>query len=220
MTAIDYYSQPDGLRLGAELGLTEKQERKLRNFTWERVVVGNDLDTYLDWAGDEFPKRKKKVLTQAFDTAFQARRAQVASWPADARSTPLMTAFAELADLGIVARGNFSCCGNCASGEIWEERDDSRTWRGYMYFHSQDADRIPDDRTTYVGYGVFLDAYLPESEWDALSDQAKDETYARLVRELMAEATVVLERHGVEVEWDGSLGVRILLKNVDWYVEV
>lgn len=180
----------------------------------------NDLDSYLEWAADEFPKRKKKVLTQAFDTVLQARRAQIASWPATMRPTALMSAFAELADLGIVARGNFSCCGNCASGEIWEERDDSRTWRGYLYFHSQDAERIPEDRATYVGYGVFLDAHLPEAEWNALSDQSKDETYTRLVRELMAEAIAVLERHGVAVEWDGDLAVRILLKNVDWFIEV
>lgn len=221
MTVTDYYSQPEDLRLNADLGLTEKQERKLRDFAWERVVGGeSDVDSYLEWAADEFPKRKKKVLAQAFDTVLQARRAQIASWPAAARSTGLMTAFAELADLGIVARGNFSCCGTCGSSEIWEERDDSRTWRGYLYFHSQDAERIPEDRATYVGYGVFLDAYLPESEWDALPDQSKEETYTRLVTELMAEAVPVLERHGVQVEWDGDLGVRILLKNIDWYVEV
>jgi hypothetical protein len=218
---FDYYSQPDGLRLGSELGLTEKQEHQLRAFTWDRVVKGdNDLDTYLDWATHEFPQLEKKVLTQAFDTVLPARRAQIASWPAETRSTPLMTAFAELADLGILARGNFTCCGSCASLEIWDERDDSRTWRGYIYFHSQDAERIPEDRTTYVGYGLFIDAYLPEWEWDALSKQAKDDTYTRLVRELMAEATIVLERHGVEVEWDGDLKRRILLKNVDWYIEV
>lgn len=221
MPEIDYYSQPDTLRLGSKLRLSEEQESSLRNFTWERVVAGeNDLDSYLEWAMDEFPKQKKKVLTQAFDAALQARRAQIASWSAEGRSTALMRAFDELADLGIVARGNFACCGNCASSEIGGERDDSRTWRGYVYFHAQDAERIPDERVTYLGYGVFLEAYLPESEWDALSDEAKDATYTRLAQELMAEAFTVFERHGIEVEWNRNLGVRILLKNVDWYLEV
>lgn len=221
MSQIDYYSQPADLRLNSALALTGEQEEALRAFTWERVVAGEtDLDSYLGWAGEEFPDHAEQALSQAFAIVREARRAQIASWPAELRSTALMSAFDELAEIGIIARGNFSCCGTCGSSEIWAERDDSRTWRGYVYFHAQDAERIPEDRATYLGYGVFLDAYVPESEWNALSDEAKDQTYARLVSELMAEATTVFERHGVEVEWTGDLAVRILVKNVDWYIEV
>lgn len=221
MLEIDYNGQPADLRLSSELGLSEEQELALRTFTWERVLTGeNELDSYLEWAEDEFPEQKQEELSQAFATVLEARRRQIASWSPAMRSTALMNAFAELAELGILARGNFSCCGNCASSEIWGERDDSRTWRGYVYFHAQDAERIPEERATYLGYGVFLDAYLPESEWDALSDEAKEHTYTRLVIELMAEAIAVFESHGIEVEWTRDLAVRILLKNIDWYIEV
>lgn len=221
MPQIDYYSQPADLRLSSELALTDEQEGALRAFTWERVLAGDaDLDSYLEWACDEFPEHEEQTLRHVFATVCEARRAQIASWPPQLRATALMTAFTELAEIGIVARGNFSCCGTCGSSEIWDERDDSRTWRGYVYFHAQDAERIPAERATYLGYGVFLDAYLPESEWNALSDGAKDLTYTRLVTELMAEATTVFERHGIEVEWTGDLAVRILVKNVDWYIEV
>lgn len=221
MPQIDYYSQPADLRLSSELALTDEQEGALRAFTWERVLAGDaDLDSYLEWACDEFPEYEEQTLRHVFATVCEARRAQIASWPPQLRATALMTAFTELAEIGIVARGNFSCCGTCGSSEIWDERDDSRTWRGYVYFHAQDAERIPAERATYLGYGVFLDAYLPESEWNALSDGAKDLTYTRLVTGLMAEATTVFERHGIEVEWTGDLAVRILLKNVDWYIEV
>lgn len=221
MSQIDYYSQPADLRLSPELALTDEQEGALRAFTWERVVAGEaDLDSYLEWACDEFPEQEQQTLSEVFATVSEARRTQIASWPPALRTTALMTAFSELAEIGIVARGNFTCCGTCASSEIWDERDDSRTWRGYVYFHAQDAERIPAERATYLGYGVFLDAYLPKSEWDALSDQAKDDTYTRLVRELMSEATDVFQRHGIEVEWTGDLDVRILVQNVDWYIEV
>lgn len=221
MPEIDYYSQPADLRLSSELGLTEEQENALRAFTWERVLIGEaDVDAYLEGACDEFPEQAEEALGEVFTTVLEARRAQIASWPDELRSTALMNAFAELAEIGILARGNFTCCGTCGADEIWDERDDSRAWRGYVFFHAQDAEDIPQDRATYLGYGVFLDAYLPESEWDALSDEAKKETYNRLVIELMAEAFPVFERHGIEVEWTRDLGVRILVKNVDWYVEV
>ncbi|MBA3020531.1 hypothetical protein [Propionicimonas sp.] len=216
-----YYVQPEGLRLSDDLGLSEKQERKLRDFTWNRVILGTtEADEFLEWAVEGFPKRKKKVLKAAFDQVLQARRDQQASWPAEVRTTALDRAFAELRELGILAKPNFSCCGNCANHEIWDERDDSRTWRGYVYFHAQDAERIPEDRETYLGYGVFLDGHLPEAEWEALSDEEKDQTYTQLVREVMGEATEVIERHGIEVAWDQDLGVRILLRNVDWYAAV
>ncbi|XBH20376.1 hypothetical protein V5R04_08955 [Jonesiaceae bacterium BS-20] len=51
-------------------------------------------------------------------------------------------AFAELAEIGVVARENFTCCGTCGSTEIWNEHDESRQWRGYLYYHSQVADAI------------------------------------------------------------------------------
>lgn len=216
-----YYQQPADLRLSDKLGLTEKQERKLRAFTWERILCGiEDSEEFLEWAVDEFPKRKKKVLRAAFDQLLQARRVQQASWPVEVATTSLTRAFDELAEIGVLARQSFACCGTCATAEIWDERDDSRAWRGYVYFHSQDAERIHNTRETYIGYGVFLEEYLREDEWNLLSDQAKDETHARLVRELMAEVSVVLERHQIEVEWDQDLAVRMLLRNVDWFATV
>ena len=74
------------------------------------------------------------------------------------RESALTKAFAELAEIGVVARENFTCCGTWGSTEIWDERDESRQWRGYLYYHSQDADAIIQDGQTYVGYGAFLDA--------------------------------------------------------------
>lgn len=36
----------------------------------------------------------------------------------------------------------------------------------------------------------------------------------------MAEAFTVFERHGIEGEWNQDLDVRILVQNLDWYIEV
>lgn len=219
--AFLYHEQPDGLRLDLGVSLDGEQERELRNYVWEQIVTGVDeADEFCEIAEDDF-ELDEQVLVQAFDQLLAARRAQQEAWPPEVRETPLTRAFASLAEIGVVAREAFSCCGNCGSGEIYDERDGSRVWRGYIYFHIQDAERIVEDRQTYVGYGAFPDAVLSEAEWSALSDTAKDETYRRLVTDLMRDEVVpVLERHGVEVEWDGDLGRRILLKGVDWYADV
>ncbi|MCL2090103.1 MAG: cAMP-binding protein [Micrococcales bacterium] len=219
--SFPYYEQPDGLRLSPSLGLDGEQERELRNYVWEQIVTGvDDADEFCDIAEDEF-ELDEQVLQQAFDQLLTARRAQQEAWPPEVRETALTRAFADLAEIGVIARQAFSCCGTCGSGEIYDERDDSRVWRGYIYFHIQDAERIAESRQTYVGYGAFVESMFSEDEWNALNNTAKDETYLRLVTDLMRnDVTPVLERHGIEVEWDGDLGRRILLKGVDWYADV
>ncbi|GAA1505130.1 DUF6891 domain-containing protein [Nocardioides humi] len=213
--------QPEGFRLPAELGLAPDTEARLRAFLWDQVLTSAEPDILDIWdeeiaaegIGDEQADR-------AFDAVLAARRAQQADWGPD-DVLPLTAAFAALADAGIVARENFSCCGTCASAEIADERDDSRSWRGYVYYHQQDTESLIGSRSTYVGYGAFLDAFMDEQEWLALSDEQKDETYERLTVDLMVgEVIPVLERHGVTVEWNRELHTRILLDDVDTVVRV
>ncbi|MCL2467854.1 MAG: cAMP-binding protein [Micrococcales bacterium] len=216
-----YHEQPGGLRLSPELGLDDERERELRDFAWEQILTGiDDSEEFCELAEDEF-ELEEKVLAQAFDQLLSVRREQQHRWPPEVRETALTRAFADLAGIGIVARENFTCCGTCASSEIYGEVDDSRIWRGYVYYHSQDAARIVEDRRTYIGYGAFLEPVMSEDEWNALSDTAKEETYQRLVIDLMRDEVIpLLERHGIDVEWDGSFARRILLKGVDWYADV
>ncbi len=219
--SFPYHVQPDGLRLDPKLGLDDEQERRLRDCAWERIVVGvDDADDFCEYIEGEI-ELDDEVLTQAFDQLLDARRAQQEAWSAEIQTTALTSAFADLAEIGVVAREAFTCCGTCASAEIYDERDDSRVWRGYVYFHSQDAERITEDRQTYVGYGAFLEPVYSADEWNALSAAEKDEAYGRLVTDLMRDEVIpALEGRGIEVEWDGDLGQRILLKGVDWYADV
>ncbi|MFF5075260.1 DUF6891 domain-containing protein [Micromonospora olivasterospora] len=61
----------------------------------------------------------------------------------------------DLQELGVLARENFTCCGTCAAApesprlrdrwsgpvsEIHDERDDSRHWHGYLWYHQQDTE--------------------------------------------------------------------------------
>lgn len=214
---------PAGFRLPASLGLADDVEAELRERAWQWVVRGDDdASAFVESMEEEAEAwgLDDSRIEGAFAAVVAARRAQQAHWD-PAATTALTRAFAALAERGIVAREHFSCCGTCASGEIFDERDDSRTWRGYIYYHQQDTDRLIEDRSTYIGYGAFLDAWTTEAEWKALPEAQRDQRYAQIVTALMREDVIpVLEAHGATVAWDGNLGTRIHLANVDYLVRL
>ncbi|MDR0783170.1 MAG: hypothetical protein LBE83_05350 [Propionibacteriaceae bacterium] len=224
-TPFPYSAAPDDLRLSDELGLTAEQESELRPGLWE-ILVANGVEIEVEELKEEYLidlswDVDETLVTRAWEELLAARRAQQAAWPAEIRETALTRAFAELADIGVVARQDFSCCGTCVNAEIGDERDDSRSWRGYIAFHHQDAERIPEDRETYINYGVFVDAYYTDKQWKALKRKGQEKTYLGLVLELMrGEVIPLLERHGITVTWNDSHNQRILLSNVDWYAAV
>lgn len=213
--------QPEGFRLPADLGLPAATEARLRAFLWDQVLTTSEPDLLDIWAEElEAEDIGEEQADRAFDAVLAARRAQQAAWGPD-DVLPLTAAFDALAEAGIVAREHFSCCGTCGSAEIGGERDDTRTWRGYVYYHQQDTESLISSRSTYVGYGAFLDAFMTEEEWLALSEQEREETYDRITVDLMNDEVIpVLERHGVNVVWDRRLATRILLEDVDAVVRV
>ncbi len=216
--SVDFYSAPPTYSVPADWKLSDDDREYLTDQTWQLVLrATDDVEEYLELFEEELDTAgvSEETATEFFESVIDQRRTQQASW-GDLPKSRLSEAFDELATIGVVAREDFTCCGTCGSSEIFDERDDSREWRGYIFYHSQDTDGIFDRRETYVGYGAFVPAYFTEEQWMALSDAAKDAEYERIVRDLMAEARVILERHGVEVSWTGDLSVRILLKNVDF----
>lgn len=219
--AYAYNKQPDGFRLPAQLGLQSDVEAALRRRAWGIVVAGNHDggDYFTELAEDEFGLSEETAKT-VWDATVSARRAQQTEWPVDEATTSLSRAFSDLADIGVIARENFSCCGTCAPGEIHDERDGSRVWRGYVYYHMQDTEGLIESGGTYIGYGAFLDAWVPEEEWASLSTDAKDRRYSDIVVGLMDEVVAVFERHGIEVAWNRELQERIYLANVDYYVAI
>ncbi|MDR7067940.1 hypothetical protein J2X02_000757 [Pseudoxanthomonas japonensis] len=216
-------AMPPDFRLPASLGLQDGVEAELRERAWQWVARGDDdAGSFVECMEDDISEWNldEATVEAAFAAVVAARRAQQSRWPPDAK-TALTRAFEALAGRGIVAREHFSCCGTCASGEIFDERDDSRTWRGYVYYHQQDTDRLIEDRSTYIGYGAFLDAWTTEAEWKALPEAERERRHAQIVTSLMRDEVIpVLEAHGATVVWDGDLGTRIHLANVDYLVRL
>lgn len=213
----------EGYAIPESWALAAAQREELRRDAWALVLQGEDdpqayaerFDYLLDEAGVDEARAE-----EFFAGVVERRREQQRAFGEPPESA-LTLAFEELAGIGVVARENFTCCGTCGAAEIDDERDDSRTWRGYVFYHQQDAEAIPEGRSTYVGYGVFLDAFLTEEEWNALGDSEKEAFYERATERLMVdEVAPILERHGVGFEWDRDLGTRILLTNVDFFAAV
>lgn len=183
---------------------------------WGHLITGrDDVDEFIDMYGDDHDLTEDQ-FTAAFDALRAARLRQQGEIGEYTSRT--VAAFDELNTHGVVARADFSCCGTCASGEIWDERDDTRHWDGYAYFHQQDTERLVESGETYIGYGAFPPKGFDGDAYDALTDAAKEELYASDVTRLLDDVVFpVFRKHGIEPEWNRDLGTRVLLRNADWY---
>ncbi len=219
----NFNTPPLGYSVPAEWNLTDEDRQYMTTQTWTMLLKGeNDPDDYASLFEDELEAAQVSDAdaTAFFTSAIQLRRNQQDAW-GEFPTSPLTQAFKELENIGVIGRENFSCCGTCGSSEIWDERDDSRQWRGYLYYHTQDTDNIFEDRETYVGYGAFLDAFYTEKEWKKIKKKNREETYDQLTRDLMVnEVFPILEKHGITVNWNQDLGTRILLGNVDYLTKI
>ncbi|HZM75334.1 MAG TPA: hypothetical protein VFC19_06385 [Candidatus Limnocylindrales bacterium] len=197
MTPWPYNDRPADFSL-PDFGLSPEDHQSLTDDIWQSLLKGYDdpddfIESYLD---EDFPLSEEEVRT-AFDLMLQVRLVQQAQWTAEETTTNLDRAFEELEEAGIVARQNFACCMNCGSSEIFDERDDSREWRGYVFFHEQDTDRLIENGSVYLAYGAFSQTDLPQ----------------------MVETDILpaLIRHGLRPDWDGDVNTRIRVDNAQWY---
>ncbi len=181
----------------------------MRPYVWNRIVQGfHSRDDIADLSAEEFgndyPDVDTEVVEQVAEqltrTLIQFRRNEQASWPETTDCDRLDAAFEELTQKGIVARQNFSCCGNCGSAEIWgeihDEQDDGIDVRGYAFYHMQDTDSAVE------GYGLYLNYSAVEEN---------EEAGLQIGREIVA----TLRRHLLSVEWNGNFNTRIHV-GLDW----
>ncbi|MFT5775307.1 DUF6891 domain-containing protein, partial [Hyphomonas sp.] len=90
-------------------------------------------------------ERDRRVeVRQVLVTAVQALVDEQENWPVLTDYDRLELAMDTLEDNGIVARQNFTCCGNCGAAEIGVEIEDYEAMghlaRGYVFFHQQDTE--------------------------------------------------------------------------------
>jgi hypothetical protein len=154
-----------------------------------------------DYIADDLDQRRIDVVSgPMLERALAAHAAAEKAWPALTDCDRLDAAFAALERKGVIARQNFSCCGNCGSSEIWDEVDAARDAgdpaHGYAFFHMQDTERAVDDGGLYLNYGA-----VDEGEEAALS--------------VGHEIVTAVEAAGLKADWDGSWDQRIHV-SLDW----
>jgi hypothetical protein len=146
------------------------------------------------------PAMLKRIAGVETDKAFAAQIDAQRQWPAVTDCDRLDQAFADLDRSGIVARQNFSCCGNCGHVEIGDEVADAEEAGtrvvGYTFFHWQGTDGAVETGNLYLHYGAVT------------GGEAASVRIARAVVE-------ALERHGLAVDWSGRLDRAIHVK-LNW----
>lgn len=87
----------------------------------------------------------------------------------------LSDGFRTLRAIGYFAEENFWCCQTCGCASV-----PKKFAKKYVFYHEQDADRIPEEHSVYLA-------------WDGQADEIRD----------------VFQTLGLQVEHDGSKSTRI-----------
>lgn len=215
-----YNDRPDGVSFLPDR-VTEPARTEIEDEIWAWIVRGEaDAAEFVDYLEDDEERHgvTDEELAAAYERALDVRRSQQREW--GVVQSNLTLAFAELNELGVLARENFACCGNCAAAEIHDERDESRHWHGYIWYHQQDTESLSSssDGSVYLGYGAYPPEDFDEAAYDALSEEEKRAWYQADVERLLDGLVLpVLRKHGMRVEWNRNQATRILLTGAQWY---
>jgi hypothetical protein len=155
----------------------------------------------VDLLSDEYDVNELRRLAESLTReALATHLREQERWPERTDCDRLDAAFAELEGGGVMARQNYSCCGNCGAGEIWEEMvgaaERGMAVRGYTFYHEQDTEGAVEEGGVYLSYGAM-------------------EGNEEAIRAIAGEIVATVRRHGLPVEWDGTLARRIHV-TMDW----
>ncbi|MGW2407721.1 DUF6891 domain-containing protein [Streptomyces sp. NPDC001739] len=162
--------------------------------------VVRDVQDGFDPAEAEVSKEEaRRIVAQLWEQ----RLTEQAEWPEVTDPDRVARAFAALADQGLTARMDFTCCSSCALGEIGGERAEGD--RGFVFFHHQDTAAAAEGHGLAVRYGVYPG---PGQDATEVPDEQRAEV-GRTVAEALAGA-------GLPVRWDGDPDRVIDLAPLDW----
>lgn len=167
-------------------------------FTPLDEIAGNAIEYLGD---DHDPDELRPIAVEMFHDVIARQRAEQKCWPTVTDFDRLQRAFDRLEASGIVCRHNFSCCGSCASGEIWDEihaeEEGGRKIRGAAHYDMQGTEAA-------VEHGSFCFSYTSAEPWSEKASVA-------IARELAA----ALEHEGLKTDWDGTYQKRVCVE-LDW----
>lgn len=150
------------------------------------------------------------VVTALWET----RLLEEALWDTPSDADRLEEAFGVLAQSQIFGNSNLGCCLSCGiehaeevAAELAEEGEELR---GYVFFHAQDAEMIPETGAVHLAFGP-LGAGV-----ETMSEDVWDAEAVTIGVEVMA----ALQACGLEASWDESAETRIHVELPDWRVRL
>ncbi|MER5468690.1 hypothetical protein [Streptomyces sp. NPDC002685] len=145
--------------------------------------------------GDRRPVSRAQAR-ELVDRLWTERLAEQEAWEGGTDPERLTEVFEALDAKGITARENFTCCRNCGTTEMAEERGEGA--RGFVYFHSQCTESAAAGHGLTLLYGGF---------------DGSVETTAGVGREVVA----ALDAAGLSTQWDGSPETAIQVTELTWH---
>jgi len=143
----------------------------------------------------------QKWLRAEIDQALRAKKQEEASWPAETDCDRLDRMFEALNREGVIALQNAGYTqsdGFEDVSEVYHEAGQAESgFMGYCFYHEQDLERVVEGDDLWLAFG------------DIHGDDEKGEAIGRRIQQ-------AAERAGFEVEWDGTMGKRIMLRGIHW----
>ncbi len=156
----------------------------------------------VEYFADDWPARRVgPVARLETPLAYERHAADEKTWLELTDCDRLDAAFADLEKRGILARQNYTDCGRCGADEMYalmEKRArEGQEVRGYTFFHEQDTEAAAIGETLYFSYGSIKD-------------------HPRYTKAIGREVAAALNRQGLTATWDGDVGNRVAVANIDW----
>lgn len=171
-------------------------ESEVRDYVRSEVASGFSTRDEIvaevpEYFGDDLPDLDAYLVARIVDEELARHALQQAEWDGPTDCDRLDLAFAHLERENIVARQDFSCCGNCGTAEIGDEATPES--KGYVFYHMQDTQHAVDGGGLYFNYGIFEEG----TDADAIA------IGWRLVE--------ALREAGLKPQWEGDLRKRVFV---------
>ena len=181
----------------------EAASRRIR-FALKIGFVPHDglVKDVVEWLIDEHDEDVARAAAEAvLPDILREHLAEMKTWPALTDCDRLDAAFEELNARGIMARRDWTCCGNCGRAEMPDEFDrldgqwEGKPIIGYIFYHQQDTENAAEQ------YGLSFNFGSCESIDDEQEYVAKCLEVARALQD-------ALTSRGLKVTWSGTYAQR------------
>ena len=178
----------------------EALESEVHRLVWSGFETHDEVFEHIKstWGTDE--AINDDWLRSRIDLEFSSKKNAERDWPATTDTDRLDLAFHELNESGIIALQNTGYTQQDGFDDISQEYhylNDKSGAKGWCFYAGQDGETALKLNELYLAFGGF--------------DESQ-ETALRSAKVIVS----ILMKHGLQVEWNGMPGSRLIVKPIDW----